>query len=71
MVVLVDARYFGTMLRAARRHQNIRACDIAQMFRVSVKQWRKYEHGTEPIPENVLMALFHRGFCMLQCGKMK
>ncbi|MBO4700611.1 MAG: hypothetical protein J5620_02565 [Alphaproteobacteria bacterium] len=41
--------------------------DLAKMFRISVRQWHRYERGKEPIPENILMAIFHRGFCMLQC----
>ena len=71
MVVLVDAKYFGTMLRVARRDQNVRVCDIAEMFHVSVRKWRRYERGVEQIPENVMLALFHRGFCMLKCSKVK
>ena len=67
MVVLVDAKYFGNVLRFARKHQCVKVNDVARMFHISVKQWRKYERGIEPIPENILMALFHRGFCMLQC----
>ena len=70
MVVLVDAKYFGSFLRTARRNQHISVNNAAKMFRMSEKQWRRYERGIEPIPENILMALFHRGFCMLQC-KMK
>ena len=67
MLVMVDARYFGTMLRAARKRQHIKTNDLARMFHISVHQWRKYERGVEPIPENILMSLFHRGMCMLQC----
>ena len=67
MLVMIDARYFGTMLRAARKRQNIKAHDLAKMFHISVRQWRRYERGVEAIPENILMSLFHRGMCMLQC----
>ena len=67
MVVLVDAKYFGKMLHTARRCQNVKANDLAKKFRVSVRQWRRYEHGREPIPENIVISLFQQGICMIQC----
>ena len=67
MVVLVDAKYFGNLLKYTRKHQNIKTHEAAKMFHISVKQWRRYERGVELIPENVLMSLFHRGFCLLKC----
>ena len=67
MVVLVDAKYFGNILRCARKHQNMKTKDLAKMFHISVRKWHRYERGKEPIPENILMAIFHRGFCMLKC----
>lgn len=67
MVVLVDAKYFGNMLRVSRRRQSIKTNDLAKKFRISVRQWRRYENGQDPIPENILMSLFQQGMCMIQC----
>ena len=69
MVVLVDAKYYGNMLRFARKHQGIKTNDAAKMLKISVKQLRRYERGLELIPESMLMALFHRGFCLLRCQR--
>ena len=67
MVVLIDAKYYGAILHRSRQAQNIKACDAAKMFRISLRELRRYEHGKDPIPENILMALCTRGFCMLRC----
>ncbi len=69
MVLLIDAKYFGTMLQAARRNQGIKANDMAQMLKISVRQLHHYERGTEPIPENILMSLFYNGLCLLRCKR--
>lgn len=68
MVVLIDAKYYGAILRRARRNKRINTADAAKIFRISTKEYRRYERGVDPIPEHVLMCLFHRGFCMLQCN---
>lgn len=69
MVVLVDAKYYGAMLRRARQQQNIKRRDAAKIFRVSLREFGRYERGQVPIPEDVLMRLFYRGFCMFKCQK--
>ena len=66
MVVLIDARHFGDALRNARRHQNINTADAAKFFNISRRQYRRYERGLDPIPENIFLCMFHRGFCMLK-----
>ena len=67
MVTLVDTKYYSAILRRARREQHLNMTDAAKMFRISRKEYRRYEHGKEPIPENILMCLFRHGFCMLKC----
>ena len=69
MVVLVDTKYFGSKLQYARRHNGIKTSDAAKIFRISIKELRRYERGLEPIPEHILTCLFYRGFCMLKCQK--
>lgn len=70
MTVLVDAKYFGNMLRSARKHNNMNINDAANMFnKTSIKQFRRYERGPEPIPENILQSLFYHGFCLLRCKR--
>ena len=67
MVVLVDAKYFGNLLRNARRKQNLNTSDAAKMFGISRRELIRYEHGTLPISEGVLMSMFYHGFCLLRC----
>lgn len=67
MVVLADAKYYGNLLRFARKRQGIKTNDAANMLKISVKQLRRYERGLELIPESILMSLFYRGFCLLRC----
>ncbi len=69
MVVLIDTKYYGAILHRARQEQNVKRRDAAKIFRISLKELRRYERGLDPIPEHILMCLFHRGFCMLKCQK--
>jgi len=71
MVVLVDSKYFGNALRNARRHQHLNIANTARFFNMPARQYRRYERGLDPIPENVLLCLFHRGFCMLKLQNNK
>ena len=50
MVTLVDTKYYSAILRRARREQHLNMTDVAKMFRISRKEYRRYEHGKEPIP---------------------
>ena len=69
MVVLVDAKYFGSLLRRARRENSINTQDAAKMFGIPRRQLIHFEHGTEVIPENMLSSLFYYGFCLKRCKK--
>lgn len=69
MVVLVDSKYFGSLLRLARKHNSIKTNDMARLFGTSARQIRKYENGTEIIPENILMSVFYHGLCLMRCKK--
>lgn len=69
MVMLVDAKYFGTMLRKARHDSCIKMCDAAKMFGLSQRELFRCEQGTKLIPENVLSSLFYYGFCLKRCKK--
>ena len=67
MVTLVDTKYFGNLLRFARRHSRLNSDEVARMFSISVRQLHRYEQGKEVIPCNILQSLFQHGFCLLQC----
>ena len=69
MVVLVGAKYFGSLLHCARKHNGINTNDIARMFGTSARQMRKYERGIEIIPENILLSVFYHGLCLMRCKK--
>ena len=71
MVVLIDAKYFGSMLRNARRHHGIKSNDVAKMLKTTVKDLHKYEQGCAPIPESILLSLFYNGFCLLHCKRIR
>ena len=66
MVVLVDTKYYGAMLRRARQQQNIKRRDAARIFKISLS---KYERGQLPIPDEIMMRLLYRGFCLFKCQK--
>ena len=69
MVVLVDAKYFGNLLRKARRENGINTRDTAKMFGIERRKLVHYERGTEVIPESMLSSLFYYGFCLKRCKK--
>ena len=69
MVVLVDAKYFGAILRRARRENNMNTKDAAKIFGIRRRELVQCEHGTKPIPESILMSLFYHGFCLKRCKK--
>jgi len=69
MVVLVDSKYVGSLLRLARKHNGIKTNDMARMFGTSAQQIRKYERGVEIVPENILMSVFYHGLCLMRCKK--
>lgn len=68
-MVLIDAKYFGAMLRKARRENGINTRDAAKMFCVPRREFVRYERGTSVIPEGVLSSLFYHGFCLKKCKK--
>lgn len=70
MVVLVDAKYFGLLLRQARQQNGINTHDAAQMLGVPRRRLVHYEHGTEVISESVLATLFYNGVCLMRCKKV-
>ena len=69
MVVLVDTKYYGAMLRRARQQQNIKRRDAAKIFKISLRELSKYERGQLPIPDEIMMRLLYRGFCLFKCQK--
>ena len=70
MVVLVDAKYFGSLLRDARKQNNMNTHDTAKMLGIPRRQLIHFEHGTEVISESILASLFYYGFCLKRCKKL-
>jgi len=69
MVVLVDTKYFGSLLRKARRDNGINKRDAAKMFGISQRKLFHCEQGKAVIPESILSSLFYYGICLKRCKK--
>lgn len=65
-VILIDARYFGTQLRRARRSARLSRFEFAQMLKISRYDLDKYESGRLVIPESILYRLMSYGIMMLK-----
>ncbi len=68
-MVLVDAKYYGYILRTARRRLRIRAKEMAKMLKVSVTDLRRYELGVSVVPENVMLHLMQAGVSLIAFKK--
>ena len=69
MVILIDTKYFARELHKARRSLRLNAAEVAQIFKIPPRKYRRYESGKEPIPETILHSLFCNGFCLMRCRK--
>ncbi len=65
-VTLVDTRYYGKILRMARKSMHISAINAAQMLKLSRWEYAKCEHGKAIIPEPQLQKLFAYAFMAMQ-----
>lgn len=55
---LVDSKYYGHIMRAARRSMNLSRHELSKRNGISVHDIRQYEIGVEIIPDTMLTNLF-------------
>lgn len=63
-IVLIGARHVGEQLRRARRGLHINTNYAAKILKISVRDLHKYESGKQPVPPDLMCALFHRGLAL-------
>ncbi len=66
-MILIDARHYGEQLRHARHLLHLSAHETAKILKVSVNELHKYELGRQPIPEDLINKLLHRGLMLSMC----
>lgn len=64
-VVLVDARYYGDIMRQARKWLKIDSDTAAKILKIDRKEYRKYERGRAVMPRDVYMRLMQSAFSLL------
>ncbi len=68
--ILIDARYFGRMLKNGRRANHMTRTDCAKMLKIPKDDLRCYERGTKIISESVLSRLVLYGLTLLKARNM-
>ena len=63
--ILIDAQYYGNIMRCARQHLKISAGDAAALFKMPKKEYLKCERDRELFAEGTLRRVFHGAFAML------
>ena len=56
--LLIDARYYGNILRTARNHENICARHAAYLLKISHSDILKYEKGVILLDDGILHRIF-------------
>ena len=57
--LLVDARYFSSIIRHTRKKLKINHRDMAQMLALARDEYMDCEHGKRLFPESALMRMMH------------
>lgn len=68
-MMLVDAKYYGHALQAARRRLRLRVTEMAKLLKISVADLRRYERGAEVISEGVILRLIQAGMSLIAFKK--
>ncbi|MDE6570593.1 MAG: hypothetical protein K2L95_00005 [Alphaproteobacteria bacterium] len=63
--VLIDANYYGSIMRDARRHLKISSVDAAALLRMKHADYVKCERGHDLFSEGTLRRFYHGAFAML------
>ncbi len=63
--LLIDANYYGNIMRHARQHLRISVADAAALLKISKKDYKKCERGDALFNEGTLRRFFHGAFALL------
>ncbi|MDE6477990.1 MAG: CRISPR-associated endonuclease Cas1 [Alphaproteobacteria bacterium] len=63
--LLIDANYYGNIMRCARQHLRISVADAAALLKMSKKDYQKCERGDELFSEGTLRRFYHGAFALL------
>ncbi|MDE6571122.1 MAG: hypothetical protein K2L95_02815 [Alphaproteobacteria bacterium] len=63
--LLIDANYYGNIMRCARQHLRISVADAAALLKMSKKDYQRCERGDDLFAEGTLRRFFHGAFAML------
>ena len=63
--ILIDAQYYGNIMRCARQHLKISAGDAAALLKMTKKDYLKCERGRDLFAEGTLRRVFHGAFAMM------
>jgi len=66
MTILIDAKYIGSALRAARRNIYCTDTDTANLMRISPEQLNQYELGIDVLPRHQLQQIMAMGLLMMR-----
>ncbi len=68
-MILVDAKYYGHIMKTARRQLRLRTTEVAKMLKISVNDLRRYESGKAVFPESVMMRIMQAGMSLIAFKK--
>ena len=57
--ILVDARYFSSIVRNTRTEMRMNHAKLAQMLGMTPREYLACEHGKKLFPEGALMRMLH------------
>ncbi len=63
--LLIDANYYGNIIRCARQHLHIGVADAAALLKMSKKDYKKCERGHDLFDEGIMRRFYHGAFAML------
>ncbi len=63
--LLIDANYYGSVMRHAREHLKISVADAAKLLKMNKKDYQKCERGQALFDIGILRRFFHGAFAML------
>lgn len=64
--ILIDARYFGRMLKNGRRANYMTRTECAKLLKIPVTDLRCYERGSKIISDSVLSRLVLYGLTLMK-----
>ena len=63
--LLIDAQYYGNIMRHARQHLKISVADAAKLLKMNKKDYQKCERGHDLFAAGTLRRFFHGAFALL------